>query len=301
MAIDPIKDPLEDDPFGDEKPKKLGFNLTKKNLWIIVGVVVLVVVAVIFSVQNNPPSGGSNAQVTLAGVHADVEVIKEWKATQMEATANLNSAVGDLKSDFDDLDIPPDRLNTINAINDKVLALEDKVEELELQSSNISTLETTLVGINVLMAGIQADIVSLGDGYEFLEIYLSEIDLAITELGANLAAFQSQTEARLDDLESRSQYATAISINGSLLQVDVVGVGDYPVVVTLYDFSKTLSAGVVSEVETGYTISAEHLYGASSILAIFVEPSSSWTATDEFTLDLGSLSVDYATASVGAK
>lgn len=301
MAIDPIKDPLEDDPFGDEKPKKPGFNLTKKNLWIVVVLIVGVVVSVVFSVWNNPPSGGSNAQVTLAGVHADVEVIKEWKATQMEATANLNSAVGDLKSDFDDLDIPPDRLNTINAINDKVLALEDKVEELELQSSNISALETTLAEINVLVAGIQADIVSLSDECGFLATHLSEIDLAISAIEANLAAFQSQTEAKLDDLESRPQYAAAISINGSLLQVDVVGAGDYPVVVTLYDFSKTLSAGVVSEVETGYTISAEHLYGASSILAIFVEPGSSWTATDEFTLDLGSLSVDYATASVGAK
>lgn len=211
---------------GDERPS--GSN---KKIYIIIGVVVAVILAVLVPTMlaRRSPAEATDPTLTLGSLNASLVsvegrlIAEETKsAMQAETLANIQQSIGDLSNQISGLTAPTDWQPTIDAVKATVDGLIEQVNGLTDWSGNITALNTTVADLqvaldalsvevdNIDMVDWSANITVLGDRLDSLETFVADLEATLNSLSVEVdnivivdwSANITVLSDRLDSLEA---------------------------------------------------------------------------------------------------
>ena len=298
-------------------------NRKKYLTWAIIAIVIVAIIAVplVLMRQSEPTEATEPATIEQLEAEIDALYVTVYGTEEAEGLETKLAEQAELIANIQTGDcICPDWTGQLSSINSDITTLRTDVDAIVVTdySANITQIDTDLAGLLVELTAVETSLTEIQSQVDAIEVtdWTPDIDTIrsrIDNLEATVGSFpQDITDlqgsvAELEDaisiLTIPPRYALVKSIGDPFLEVEVCGVGDYPVIITLYDVDTTLTEEVITVYEVDYEVKDEFLYNGGHILVVIIEPleGQSWGGTNEVNLVINKLTggIDYATASVG--
>ena len=300
----------DDKDFDDQLDQQSGKK--RIRLWLIIGLIVAVVIAVPMLVlrqsetEATEPPDITQLEAEIDALYLTVYGNEETKGleTKLAEQAELisNIQVGDCTC--------PDTSGQFQNINNELVALRTGLDRVQDYSVNISQINSDIASWSADLTEVETALASLQAEVDALVVtdwtsVIDGVNADIVSLGNAVSVIQGQISSLESDMASLTttlpRYAYVSSLGSKYLNIQIIGAGDYTVVVTVY--GSLLFTGEVREVDLAdYDIIDEMVYAGDRILTLFVEPYTSWSSSDTIILVVDEITgvIDYATATIGA-